>query len=530
MRSSLIVQFRTEAIAQKAFLNHIDSNSKVKKYFILIALLSNTIPAICKLPIVGQVSNLALSLWNGYLTETKFQVASEPIPPQIQNEFSDQTEIIEKLFLERTIFDFIVIGSGPGAVAAVSNISAGSSILVLEKGIEPRTTQDQHHTLSHVRNDFDKSGQELILSIPPAQFAQGSVLGGGSEVNSGLYHKLPEVKKAAYLDHLNLRDDQWVSAEEWVENLLNIQTVGLDPNQSLIARGAQNLNLNFGNIPRWRKYQKGEEFIHFGMREVFWNSFRDLDQERYLLTNSKVVNINSKSSFVEVLCENNLGEKSIYRAKEIILSAGAIQSARLLAESKLIDWRQTRFQWHPMYRAIVSTKVDDLGFGDIDPFQAWTNDFALKFGSAVSTPGLLGIGLNQVISQSEYPTLRSFYVSHVSQGVGGIFPHTSTPWYKMNSKDIELREKGRALLREIILNGGGKFHKAAPDVKRNSSTVHIFGTLPIDSEIYLKGSNRLRANPRIHICDSSILPFGPGVNPQGVIMTAVKGKTMGLGE
>jgi choline dehydrogenase-like flavoprotein len=66
-----------------------------------------------------------------------------------------------------------------------------------------------------------------------------------------------------------------------------------------------------------------------------------------------------------------------------------------------------------------------------------------------------------------------------------------------------------------------KFADSKNITSRSPSTVHIFGSLPINSEIYEKGSLRLKRNPNVFICDGSILPFGPGVNPQAIIMSSV---------
>ena len=54
------------------------------------------------------------------------------------------------------------------------------------------------------------------------------------------------------------------------------------------------------------------------------------------------------------------------------------------------------------------------------------------------------------------------------------------------------------------------------------STVHIFGTLPISSGVFVAGTNQLKSDQRIRVSDASILPFGPGVNPQGVVMSSVR--------
>ena len=205
-----------------------------------------------------------------------------------------------------------------------------------------------------------------------------------------------------------------------------------------------------------------------------------------------------------------------------MISAGTIQSPFLLAKNNFINWHDTRFQWHPMYRAIVRTNEEDLGYGDIDPFQSWVEDFSLKFGSAVSTPGLLGVALGDQIFAEKVNQLRSFYFSFSSSGNGGLIPFTNMPWYKFSSKDKQLKSLGSELLMTILRVGGSTTLDPENPVSKKSSTVHIFGTLPVNSPIYENGTLRLKKEPRIKVADGSILPIGPGVNPQAVIMTTVR--------
>jgi hypothetical protein len=230
----------------------------------------------------------------------------------------------------------------------------------------------------------------------------------------------------------------------------------------------------------------------------------------------------SNSKYVSILVkESKTGNIKTIKAKRVHISGGPISTPTLLAKSKLINWRDTRFSWHPMIRVVASTKNTDLGLGDIDPFQSWTSDRRLKFGSAVSTAPLLAIALGREVGSCEIQGLRSYYVTYSSSGRGGILPILNMPWYRFSEKDKENSREGIKLIKEIIKAGDGAIINEEKLNISKQSTVHIFGTLPINSKIFISGTNQLKKDCRIRVSDGSILPFGPGVNPQGVIMTAV---------
>jgi hypothetical protein len=172
-----------------------------------------------------------------------------------------------------------------------------------------------------------------------------------------------------------------------------------------------------------------------------------------------------------------------------------------------------------MVRTIIDTSPSDLGLHDVDPFLSWTSDRKFKFGSAVSTPGLLAMNLARIPTVDELPRLRSIYGSFVSHGKGGLIPQTEMPYYLPSVEDRKNLQEIRSRIENVVLASGATFANPNQRVKKGLSTVHIFGTLPVDSGVFIHGTSRLKVEPRIQVSDGSLLPFGPGVNPQGIIMS-----------
>ncbi len=466
------------------------------------------------LPILGGLLKVVRGLVFGHITEALLSQKSWS---------TSETYVKQSGSNESVVYvDTLIIGSGPGGAVAAQHESTSGNLLVLERGLPPRTSHKAHHNLVHVMNDFNLAGQELILSPNIPQFAQASVIGGGSEVNSGLYHKLPEKIKDEFISKLNLTENQWNESEDRIESWLNPELMDVHSSQSVIAQGATSLGIENINVPRWRTYDTNGNFSHRGMIETFWSKFIN-DSTHRIQFGVEVRKINTRDkNYVSVTGYDHQTRTEVeFRANRVHVSAGPISTPFLLAKSGLIRWSSTSFQWHPMIRVIARTPEAMLGWNDIDPFQAWTSDRKLKFGSAVSTPSLLAINLQKVISDQESRSLRSYYVSFSSTGKGGLVPHASLPWYRYSEADRNLSSKGLDMLIQLVRSGGGEVLNVDELNPMKQSTVHIFGSLPADSANFASGTCRLSCDERVLVSDGSLLPMGPGVNPQAVIMTTV---------
>ncbi len=496
-------------IAYKLFVEHLSARGRILRFLIFTSMY---LSFFIKVPILGNMLNSIKNLFLGYIVESQQTKELVEFDPDLASYTfrNGNTDLI---------YDYIIIGSGPGAAVAARKLTDNFNVLVIEQGGFPVTSTTLHHSLSHVRNDFYKSGQEFALGPWMSQFTQGSVIGGGSEVNSGLYHDLPVEILGSYSRAAGINQQPYQEAEIEVRDILKVSRMSVDEHSSLIRRGAMGLGLENKNIPRWRTYSEDGSYTHHGMINAIWQNLF-LSSNFSLLPKSRVLLIdNSQKQFLKVKYLDNQNQVQHVCGRNIIVAAGAIQTPHLLCSSRLIPWNRTSFQWHPMLRTVVETNASDLGSIDIDPFQAWTNDRQFKIGAAVSTPGLLGMNLGRILSQEEILRLRSIYISFVSSGKGGLIPHTKTPWYLPSTKDKERLNQSADLLAKFVEASGAKYANPKEGIKLALSTVHIFGTLPINSGLFMKGTSRLVSESRIQVSDGSLLPFGPGVNPQGPIMT-----------
>lgn len=504
---------RDELRTLRRFNEFLLNEGVVRYSFLIVAYLLSYIPFVKHFPIFGPLIFSIRKLYFGFATEVNDEIFRDS-NSTYQNEF-----VVQSIVDEERIFDFIIVGSGPGAAVAALKMSETSSVLVLEQGLLPSTPYESHHTLEHVKRDFYKSGQELIVGPWTSQFTQACVFGGGSEVNSGLYHRLPEHLLPQFSSAAGISSSEYTKSENSIFNLLNPVQMDLRETDSLIYRGCSTIGLEVKNIPRWREYAEDGKFQQLGMNRLVWSEHSQ-KLNFSLLQGTKIIHIdNTSRKTIKVYTIDVNGNRREFVTKNLIMAAGTTNTPSILAKSGIIHWREINFQWHPMFRAVVNARIDDLGFRDVDPFQGWTEDRQIKVGSAVSQPGLLSYALGRRLESKEYSRMRSIYVSFVSSGKGGLIPNSNIPWYVPSELDKSNSARALDVLGSVINSSGTTFDNLDWRKSPKFSTVHIFGSLPVGGNLYLNGSSRLSRDERIQISDASLVPHGPGVNPQGVVMT-----------
>ena len=159
-------------------------------------------------------------------------------------------------------------------------------------------------------------------------FTEGETYGGGSEVNSGLYFKLTEPYRSAFLTKCNIDEEEWQYFEKIVEKKISVQKSpqgSLDNVKSALLEGAQNKGLVCEEVPRWRSYEPVEE--HKSMQVTYLKESEEKDID--IFTESKVIKILPKKDCIEIIIISN-NKKNTIKAKNIVLSAGTIGTPQIL--------------------------------------------------------------------------------------------------------------------------------------------------------------------------------------------------------
>ena len=419
------------------------------------------------------------------------------------------------------VYDTIVVGSGPGgSIAALRLIENNEDVLIIESGgaYDPETIQ--HHSLAQTNLQFYKQGMNFSYGNMPMLFAEGATYGGGSEVNSGLYFKLTEPYKSKFLQKANISENEWDQVEKKVEKMISVQLApegSFDGLESALIDGSNNFDLICEEIPRWREYTPREE--HKSMQA----SYLKMAEKGGLnvATQTEVIKIKTEKEFINILAKKE-NKFLNFKAKKIVLSAGTIGTPRILKNSRLIR-DSIKFNFHPMTRCVVDYGKD-INHGDLfPPYQAWTKDYKYKFGYSVSTYPFVKATLASLGKYDHIPKpsqLVSYFSSTVLDNSYGKLLYINgnlIPFIYMSKNDRKKIKEGFELLINLLRSTSVKNVWPSKGVSP-MTTVHVFGSMPVNSNNDIGLNGELLNDPRIKICDASIMPTAPWGNPQAVMM------------
>ncbi len=422
---------------------------------------------------------------------------------------------------QENIYDIAVVGSGPGgSIASLRSIEKGKKVLLIESGSIFPPGSIEHHSLEQTTNQFKDQGMNFCYGNVPMLFAEGATFGGGSEVNSGLYFKLTEPYRSSILNKCNIQESEWMEYEKKVENILSVQKSpkGTFNNlKSALIEGSIKKDLIYEEVPRWRTYEPTEE--HKSMQLTYLKTAKEKGLE--VLSDTKVVKIIPKKDYIIIKCVSQKNNIQI-KAKKVVLSSGTIGTPQILKNSKLIS-DKIHFNFHPMNRAVVEYS-DDVNDGDLfPPFQSWTKDYLFKFGYSVSTYPFVKATLASLGKLDEIPNekrLVCYFSSTVlddSKGrlisIGGKL----IPFCYLKKKDRKKIKQSFFILKDLLSASNVINLWPKSDISP-MTTVHIFGSLPLNRSKDIGKNGELIIDKRIKISDASLLPDAPWGNPQAVIM------------
>ena len=450
---------------------------------------------------------------------------------------------------KREFYENIVVGSGPsGSITASTLLDNNKDVLLVEKG-----NSIDHFNLKHPGNEFltkwKNGGLASSIGSSQIQYASAECFGGGSEINSGLYHEpneefldsWREKFKTIELDLKKLSPSiNETKKETNVSYLENSKTNIID----YIKVGASKNKWKLEEIPRW-VFKDKTNYKKKSMTESYLKKY--YTNGGNILLNSSVEKIRKLESIWEVtIIEKN--KIKIYKCKNLFLCCGSIYSNSILKKNNLLK-KKNIINFHPMSKVIVKfpKKINSEG-DEINPYQL--TEFLPNFiiGSAAS--GLQFLKISSFVNNELYDEIKKDWeymaIFHVtfSLGEGRVYnlPLMKDPIinYKINQADLKIVKDGIKKLCQLLIDSGCEyvypliakskklnknnylnFIEEINSLKKiNFSSVHIMGGAPMGEtdDCITDSFGKVFGHENLFINDSSLICTKLLKNPQGTVM------------
>jgi hypothetical protein len=473
------------------------------------------------------------------------------------NEDRIQNKKDSKNFKLEREFDFVIIGSGPGgAVSAKELQEAGFNTCILERGRTYNDNEIPPFSYNEMLNQYKHAGITTTLGNANITYVEGATVGGGSEINSGLYHRTPAEILNIWREEYALIDSDSKKLDKYfktVENALHVSYFpeGQIPNASLILEaGANKIDWDVMEVPRWFKYDQNK--TGSGQKMTITKTYlKDyLDNGGRIYELAKVKNLKKQSGRWNVYFNTDNGKKKI-TSKNIILSAGTIGTAQILKQSRLSKKAGRKFQMHPTIKVIAvfdeKINIEDMG---VPVHQVKEFGPEISLGCSISSKPYLRIAMldhfeHVHIVEEKWRNMAIYYAMIIPEGEGSIhsIPFFNDPLVKYNltKRDKKNLAIGLKKLCELLLASGAI--KLFPSIRKGPiiskvkdlenlpysvdlqetslMTVHMFSSCPIGEnkeKCVADSFGKVYGQEGLFISDGSMLPSAPGVNPQGSIM------------
>ena len=462
---------------------------------------------------------------------------------------------------KNTFFDYIITGSGPGGAIPASLLKErGFNVLILDKGQD--YTNDEIHSFSYneMRKMYNHGGLSLSLGNQIINYVEGSCVGGGSEINSGLYHQTPEIILQKWTENYSLIESDYQKLSKYYNDVEESLCVSYYPKGKLpgaslkLALGAKSLGWQAEEIPRWYKYEKdgSTDGKKMTMSETYLKNF--LLNRGELLAGCSVERLKKTTNGWEVCIESNR-RKHYIKSKNVILSSGAIGTPLILQRSGLSKLAGKKLQMHPTIKVVALFKehINSEKMGvPVHQVKEFFPDFT--FGCSISSPAYLRVAMldhykHIRLVDEKWHKMAVFYAMIIPQGTGTVrkLPIFKDPLISYNLTQVDRKTLARALkkLCELLLAAGaqtifpsihnGPLIKNVSDLielpekiispKTSIMSVHMFSTCPMGEDrgiCVVDSYGKVHGQKNLWVSDASMIPSATGVNPQGTIMAFAK--------
>jgi choline dehydrogenase-like flavoprotein len=458
--------------------------------------------------------------------------------------------------------DIVVIGSGPGgAITACLLAEAGREVMLLESGPFLTLEECPQFTRDEMERKYRNGGLTAALGRTKVAYVEANCVGGGSEINAGLYHRTPEEALDAWrrdfgLEGAGLAD--MVPHFEACERDVSVSYLpGAAPAASLkLHEGAGLKGWRSLEVPRWFKHGSGGAGDARGEKQSMSRTFipRALAAGCTLVPHMRARRLRRARGRWVVEAERLLpnGRRTQHRlsCKTLFVACGAIQTPALLQASGIAPLAGRSLRMHPTVK-VVARFPEAINRADVDVPVHQVKEFAprLSFGCSISGAPHLSLAMldhpRHAREVDEGWPQMAIYYAMIAGGSGSVrrVPGYRDPLVRFALGDSDMRDlaDGTRKLSELLFAAGAeavyptvegalplagvrdlaRIADPLPRGRTSLMTIHLFSSCPMGEDkrrCVADSFGRVHGHQDLHIADASLLCTAPGVNPQGSLM------------
>jgi choline dehydrogenase-like flavoprotein len=482
----------------------------------------------------------------------------EPVPPQKDHPLDALRELIaERASHSNHTFDVIVVGSGAGGAPLAWRLSReGLKVAIVESGgrVAPEVAAravERHYVDQGMLGSLSGGGTTLVIA--------GRAVGGTTVINSGTSLRPPAARLEAWdqVAGTSFASGDLEPYLDEVHELLGIAPVperNLDASARLVREGLQRIGRPGAYpLPRNAPGCEGSARCCFGCPTGAKLSTdraflpEAIEAGATLLARTEALGMRSSRDGVEVYVRSTDGVRRL-RAKTLVLSAGAIYTPGLLRKSRLGAWREAGqgLRIHPATKAF-GWMPEPLPHGGVPQALGYDTPELphVKFEGAHTPPSvtatvLSAAGQRHRLWMDHHDHLANFGFMVRDRGAGRVRQVGGKVVLDYQMHDDDAHDMGKALriVAEALFAAGAErvllpvFSEEAEldslsaldrwPARRFSrhnllaSGFHPQGTAAIGRVV--DGQLQLHDAENVYVCDASVLPESPGVNPQVTLM------------
>jgi len=474
----------------------------------------------------------------------------EPISQRADSEIGARSELRAEI---------VVVGSGPGgAITACLLAEAGRDVLLVEEGEHLPLSSCAPFSTDEMLQKYRNGGQTVALGKNKIAYVEGRCVGGGSEINSGLYHRTPPEILERWRTEFQvegLAEKDLLPHFESCEREVSVSLLPhpAPPASLKLHAGATKLGWKSLEVPRWFRHETDGSGKRQSMTETFIPRFLRAGGKIVSGTRANRIRQNGTGWLIEA-AHPKTGAIRI-AADHLFLCAGAVHTPALLRRSGITLHIGNSLQVHPTAK-IVARFPDTVNSADMGVPVHQVKEFSprLSFGCSISTRAYVALGLLDH-PEAARETARTwqqsatYYTMITSEGRGRVrtLPTFRDPLVRYALTEMDrrnladgLRKLAQALFAagatelfpsltrgQVLHDEGGlnTIPEVLPDGLANLMTIHLFSSCPMgedESKCATDSFGRIHGFKNFFVNDASLLCTAPGVNPQGSIMAIAR--------